>query len=1010
MLAFRFLFLTAACCWAVLASSQTPPLAHPEGDLAVQWQHFNVESGLSSQQVTDVTLDDHGFLWCSTAKGLNRFDGVRFEPFGPTLNLRTLALDPSGALWLGASGLRDWVRWDSIPRFDPHALETQAALHVSGWRNVHFMRSSQGVWIAGEGGQIGRLEGAELRVLYAGGDSIGWIEPLHTDPRKGSWFIWHHRDPALGAGLIHAFSGEFRTTASSSALQVALRRGVLRWGSDGSVLCFHPDGGLHSTKGGDTVLGFRELHPKFGFLSENPYTGHAWVVNGNQLLIFNAANELIWQDQIAEDPEWGRHITKIRFSSKDDGWICSNRGITHVEVHQTGFYALPDPLLPKPNSRARLNSMRTLMEWSPDTLIFCNDLGQTHLLRRTPSGWTTSPLLVPNTSSLSMAARLPGDSLIVVCDGLWYEGRMTGDLRPVAENNVIDSWSLEALDGTLENWLIGHHGLTRYNRSSARAEAITASPEERDELGDVYCMQRIGPGELLLGSSTGFWRYVDGSRSLERYPGVDDAVYSMHAMHGQCWLGTATNGLVAYDLDSRTFTAFNRRTGLSDDRIYAVLEDGCGNLWLSSDRGLMRFHINTGAVDVFARTEGLHQLEFNRTSFESGASGRLYFGGLEGMTVVDPAFWPCRSFEANANIGLLALDALGVKSGGKRNVYRDWAAGSIVQLTPSFPILTAEFRLLEWGPGGHTYATRILGADENWHETESNSVRIAGLAPGDYTLEVRARFRGGQWSKNGLLIPIRMEPAWTQTRAFRMGVAAAVLVLGWGLFLQAKRRTQQLERLVAERTASLEEAVQLKDLYLREVHHRVKNNMQIVGNLLDLQTTHVQHDEAKRTLREGRSRIASIALVHQELHQAGETKSLSLQRFAARLFDLNCKLYGWDAADARLHLSGEDVEMNLDTSIPMGLILNELITNSFKHSQPNSSTVDVDLHVRRAGEGRYMALYDDHGKGLPPDIAFSDERSLGLWLVAEMVHQLGGVVRVSRRTRSRLIWTFEDTA
>ena len=977
----------------------------------MHWQHYNVESGLSSQQVTDVTLDNHGFLWCSTAKGLNRFDGVRFEPLGGALNLRTLALDPSGTLWLGASGLRDWVRWDSIPRFGPHTLEAEAALHFPSWHNVHFMRSSQGVWISGDGGRIGRLDGAEFRTEFTGGDSIDWIEPLHTDPRKGSWFIWHHRDFSEGAGLIHEFDGKFQIEPSSKALKEAIQRGVMRWGSDGSVWCFHPDGGLQSWENGGfkRVSGNDELHPKFGFLSENPYTGHAWVIHGNRLLIFNAANELIWQDEITEDLEWGRRVSKIRFSSKDDGWICSSHGITHVEVHQTGFNALSKPLRPQPNSPARLNSMRTLLEWSPDTLLFCNDLGQTYRMQLTESSWTTSLLFDPKNSGLSAIARLRGDSLIIAGNGQWHEGRMMGALKPVATTSVIDCWSLEALDEALDVWLMGHHGLTRFDRRTAQAEAITQTPEQRDELGDVYSMQRIGPWEVLLGTSTGLWRYEDGSRTLVRFPSVDYAVYSLLVIQGVCWMGTATHGMVAFDLEAQTSETFQRRTGLSDDRIYAVLEDECGHLWLSSDRGIMRFHIDSESVDVFGRTEGLNQLEFNRTSFAAGASGRLYFGGLDGLTVVDPSFWDCRSFEANANIGVLALDALGTESGGKRDVYPDWAAGSGVRLTPSFPILTAEFRLLEWGPGGHMYATRILGADENWHETESNSVRIAGLDPGNYTLEVRARFRGGQWSKNGLLIPIRMEPAWTQTLAFRMGLAATVLVLAWGLILQAKRRTQQLERLVAERTASLEEAIQLKDLYLREVHHRVKNNMQIVGNLLDLQTTHVQHEEAKRTLREGRSRIASIAMVHQELHQAGETKSLSFQHFAGRLFDLNCKLYGWEAADAQLHVSGRDVEMDLDMSIPMGLILNELITNTFKHSQPDAETVNVQLHLRRAEKGRFTAYYDDHGQGLPPDITFSDERSLGLWLVAEMVHQLGGVVRVSPRARSRLIWTFEES-
>lgn len=108
--------------WAgQIAFAQAPSTR--EGDLAVHWEHCNIESGLTSQFVRDALLDRDGFLWVATVKGLNRFDSQTFTAHGPTVSAQSISMAPSGDLWIGASGRRDWVRIDSILRLQPHTLQ-----------------------------------------------------------------------------------------------------------------------------------------------------------------------------------------------------------------------------------------------------------------------------------------------------------------------------------------------------------------------------------------------------------------------------------------------------------------------------------------------------------------------------------------------------------------------------------------------------------------------------------------------------------------------------------------------------------------------------------------------------------------------------------------------------------------------------------------------------------------------------------------------------------------------
>jgi len=191
-----------------------------------------------------------------------------------------------------------------------------------------------------------------------------------------------------------------------------------------------------------------------------------------------------------------------------------------------------------------------------------------------------------------------------------------------------------------------------------------------------------------------------------------------------------------------------------------------------------------------------------------------------------------------------------------------------------------------------------------------------------------------------------------------------------------------------ESEARIQRALQEKEVLLREVHHRVKNNLQVIYSMLRLQAGYVHDERLIQVLAECRERVHAMALLHDQLHRARDLSSVNLADYikslAASLF---CS-YGVQSSKIGLHTHLEDVAVPIDTAIPCGLIVNELISNSLRHAFPGSSTghVSVGLRARRGGE--LELTVGDNGRGFVASSDAAHAPSLGLRLVSLLASQL----------------------
>lgn len=243
---------------------------------------------------------------------------------------------------------------------------------------------------------------------------------------------------------------------------------------------------------------------------------------------------------------------------------------------------------------------------------------------------------------------------------------------------------------------------------------------------------------------------------------------------------------------------------------------------------------------------------------------------------------------------------------------------------------------------------------------------------------------------------------------------------------QLRAANQELDRRVSERTLQLEEAnrhLQLEiaereqaetavraqlienQVLLKEIHHRVKNNLQIIWSLLDLQTAGVADPTAAIALRDSQERVKSMALVHQMLYQSGSFARIEFLTYLDKLAHGLFTAFG--AGTIKLVLSGEPLTVDLNTAIPLGLIANELITNSLKHGFPGGRAGELRIDLTST-VGAGILTISDNGVGLATGLDLATTKSLGLQLVYLLAGQIGAKVTVGSEQGTRFKLEFPN--
>ncbi|MDD5141999.1 response regulator [Methanoregula sp.] len=186
-----------------------------------------------------------------------------------------------------------------------------------------------------------------------------------------------------------------------------------------------------------------------------------------------------------------------------------------------------------------------------------------------------------------------------------------------------------------------------------------------------------------------------------------------------------------------------------------------------------------------------------------------------------------------------------------------------------------------------------------------------------------------------------------------------------------------------------------KETLLKEIHHRVKNNMQVISSLLNLQIRLMKDEKSREALLESQNRVMSIALVHEKLYQSKSFAEIDFRDYLMKISENLMQSFGVPRGKVRVDIRGENVVLPLEKAIPVSLIVNELLSNAFKYAYPNERTGTILVSLQQDGN-RYTLLIRDDGIGLPESVTLDNIETLGLQLVVSLVGQLVGTIALDR--------------
>ncbi|WP_338844991.1 two-component regulator propeller domain-containing protein [Massilia sp. W12] len=817
------------------------------------FQHLGPEQGLPHPLVTAIAEDSQGFLWFGTQGGLARWDGYRFQTYLPNPAdpyslpnnfVQTLLSDQAGRLWIGtlSGGLAYYD--PKLDRFERVALQSGGKKHnmVSALAED----GQGGLWIGGSDGlwhmQNGRLS------LYEEKDGLlhNHVRSLLRDAGGSLWI-------GTRKGLMRLMPGESKPHPHPlPEMAVQPHVSALAMSKNGEIWVGTVDQGVWLLHGKriEKVLerapGASQSQP----LREN--ISSMMEIDAHRIWFGTYGNGIIEYDRASGVSHRIRYEAALPSSLASDAvlsmwkdrqgqmWVGGFRGVSRQLPQQEAFLTLFGAQTPTMRNQQINGPDVSAVGMAQDGVVLLslqkNGLNLLDPVKNTIE-WIREGLnergeKIPLSGIFTFSPMRNQECWIGSNLGLFHFDYAKRKIQAVPLNAGMQLQVRAILAGEGGLWLGTDAGLqyfdlqTRTLRSIAGLKNFVINAMEFSRQGDIWLGTR----------NNGVVRYRPSDESVQEYPPEISNPQALAAgtvasllfdRRGRLWVATLGGGIHVLEAPekSRQFIRLTQYPGMREMMIAKLLEDSHGDIWASTINGLLQINPQQMRARPWRRADGVHIPGYWNDSGIAGPHGELLFGGQGGLTVVRPALLP------KTGTAPTPLAVTGLRLGGKpeRSSHLNLGQPQTLVLQPQGNSLALEFAALDFvAPERRNYAYRLEGYDSNWVEADSKvrQASYTNLSPGVYQLRLRSgvALNGNveEWQEWTQTLPVRVLPDWHQSWWFYLllllGGAAAMVALVHGRTAILRRRQQELQAQVAERTMQLQARQQQLQNANQELH------------------------------------------------------------------------------------------------------------------------------------------------------------------------------------------------
>lgn len=817
-------------------------------------QHFTMQQGLPNDFVHWITQDRDGFMWIATNYGYARFDGYKMEIHNQNKyadyqtaiynSARLIFQDVNGKMWIRyvSNGTVD-VREQIVEIFDPltgtitpfdQAFEQIAPFKMQQIRVLQ-SDSAFGMCIITSDNTIYRYDGRFNKIGRI--DVSKGLPTLLTAISNNTFWLLDSNKKQL-----------YEVTRAGKISTIAFSKSITSICTDqhGDLWMLPNQLGQIWRKAPGKPIEITPLSDYSVFNSDDDikpialdYKDRLWCFERHRVCIYNRSGKLLFKANFVniEDLD-NNNISRIQIDQANNAWLSSPHGVYRLSLYESPF-----------TNYMTDKGIQDIRGITVDERnhIYVNQLYlyQIDQKERIIAGFQgIGSIKDGNTIWNGNYNKNPGVFKYDILTQKTTFIRVDSALSTNTENICIPYKSKR----TGRIWLGGIKILAYLDAADTVATLFNNYgdfPELKNKCINWMYENKEG---IWLGTTDGLYLLDESKGGVQQFIAPLAKLNIAHIYedrNGVFWLATRGNGLWRWDRITHQFTSFTQEEGLSNDVIYAVYEDDYGYLWIPSNYGLMRFNKITHEVNTYLPKDGIPHQEFNYTSHTRAPDGRLFFGGLGGVTSFHPKDFLDRENES------FPLQIIRFKKVNATNgILEDYTTALLrnreIILNPGERALTLEVALLNYeSPNDSRYAYRIDGLEEKWNYANTNSIWISQLPYGRYTLRIKAQDANKHWSKQEISIPIFVKMPFYRHLWFYLLTAALLVIFIVGVVRfrinQLQRNQQYLQaevdlqtEQIRQQTAKLQALDEQKSRFFLNVAHELRTPLTLISSPIDL--------------------------------------------------------------------------------------------------------------------------------------------------------------------------------